>query len=71
MPGKAEVTAALRPLADGKQVLDRPVGRFARVEAVDREAERRQLALKAIEHQSGRRGHAGAGDQRFGEFDNG
>ncbi len=61
------MAAARRPAADGEQVFDRPVGRFAGVKTVNREAERREVRLKAIEHRSGRRGDAGAGDQRLGQ----
>jgi hypothetical protein len=71
MAGEGEVAAARRPLADGEEVLDRPVGRLAGHRAVDGEAERCELRFQAIEHQARGRRDARAGDQGFGQVEDG
>ena len=66
--GKGEMAAAFGPFADGKEVFHRPVGRLAGDRAVHGKAERGEARFKAIEHQARGRRDAGAGDQRFGQF---
>src|SRR5665213_3330961 len=67
MAGKAEMGVARA--AAGVQILDRSVGRAAGMEAMNLEAERRQLGLEQVEGAGGKRGDAGAGDQPGGKVD--
>ncbi len=66
MAGKGEVPARPGRL-HRQQVLDRRVLAFSVEEARDREAERRQHGLEAIEHRARRRRHRRTGDQRLGK----
>ena len=67
MPGEGEMRAA--GAAHRDHILDRPVGRLADREAIDREAERGEQRLHRVEHMAGGRGHAFASDQCFGQSD--
>jgi len=67
MPGECEMAAALGALPNREQVLDRPIGRIAGQKPVHSKTEWHQRRLQAIEHQPCGRGHARAGDQRFGK----
>ena len=67
MAGKGKVAAAGRALAQREQILDRAIGRVAGAEPVNRKTQGFEHRLQAIEHQPGRRGHRGAGDQTFGK----